>query len=75
MAIIHCSLVVKTNIFSYINLEQNKKADFIAAPFRRDLPRARRSQSRNEIIARAVVHNYENSTKINISANIKLLVF
>ena len=45
---------ISGRFFPTFNLEQNQKADFIAAPFRRDLPGARRSQSRNEIIARTV---------------------
>ena len=40
---------ISGRFFPTFNLEQNQKADFIAAPFRRDLPQARRSQSRNEI--------------------------
>ena len=67
MAIIHCSLWLRQRFFPKFNLEQNQKADFIAAPFRRDLPQARRSQSRNEIIARAVTRN---SSKKNPKRNL-----
>ena len=63
MAIIHCSLWLRQRFFPKFNLEQNQKADFIAAPFRRDLPQARRSQSRNEIIARAVASNTQNANQ------------
>ena len=39
----------KRKFLTFNELKTRPKADFIAAPFRRDLPRARRSQSRNEI--------------------------
>ena len=61
---------LRQRFFSTFNLEQNQKADFIAAPFRRDLPRARRSQSRNEIIAWAVTRN---SSKKNPERNRNLI--
>ena len=66
---------ISGRFFPTFNLEQNQKADFIAAPFRRDLPQARRSQSRNEIIARTVTQHLKTTYRLTYKPLIKILIW